>query len=101
MDFIGSPIYYFLCGAAFAALVIWLILLQKKPEKKTPPPPPPPRPQPTKPRYAAGSDMDRINRNARAVDLKEKQPWDPSTLVGFLVGASIFFFLVFVVPKII
>lgn len=99
MDFIGSPIYYFICGAAFAALVIWLILLQKKPEKKTPPPPPPSRPRPSKPRYAAGSDMDRISRNARTIDFKEKTPWDPSTLIGFLVGASIFFFLVFVVPN--
>ena len=101
MDFIGSPLYYFLCGAAFASLVISLILLQKKPQQKAPPPPPPPRPQPTKPRYAAGSDMDRINRNARAVNLKEKRPWDPSTLVGFLIGASIFFFLVFVLPELI
>ncbi len=101
MDFIGSPLYYFLCGAAFASLVISLILLQKKPQKKAPPPPPPPGPQPTKPRYAAGSDMDRINRNARAVDLKEKQPWDPSTLVGFLVGALIFIFFVFVLPELI
>lgn len=99
MDFIGSPIYYFICGAAFATLVIWLILLQKKPEKKTPPPPPPSRPRPSKPRYAAGSDMDRINRNAHTIDFKEKAPWDPSTLIGFLVGASIFFFLVFVVPN--
>lgn len=99
MDFIGSPIYYFVCGAAFATLVIWLILLQKKPEKKTPPPPPPSRPRPSKPRYAAGSDMDRINRNAHTIDFKEKAPWDPSTLIGFLVGASIFFFLVFVAPN--
>lgn len=99
MSFIGSSLYYFLCGAAFASLVIWLILLQKKPEKKTPPPPP--KPQPTKPRYAAGSDMDRINRNARTVDFKEKTSWDPSTLIGFLAGLSIFLFFTFILPNLI
>lgn len=97
MDFIGSPLYYFLCGAAFSALVIWLILLQKKPKKKTPPPPP--RPTPSKPRYAAGSDMDRINRNARTIDLEHKPPWDPSPLVGIIIGFLIFLVLFFIVPK--
>lgn len=94
MDFIGSPIYYFICGAAFAALVIWLILLQKKPEKKTPPPPPPSRPRPSKPRYAAGSDMDKINRNARMIDLEQESSRTPYRLIGIII--IIIFVLLFI-----
>lgn len=55
--------------------------------------------QPTKPRYAAGGDMDRINRNARVIDLEDKPPRDPSPLIGALVGFFIFVILVFVVPN--
>lgn len=99
MSFIGSPLYYILCGAALASLIIWLILLQKKPEKKTPPPPQPSKPKPTKPRYAAGSDIDKINRNARTVDFQNKPPKDSSMLIAFTAGALIFFILVFVIPN--
>lgn len=60
-----------------------------------------PESEPSKPRYAAGSDMDKINRNARIIDLDEKPPNDPSILFAAIIGFIIFVILVFIVPEMI
>ena len=50
-------------------------------------------PKPNKPRYAAGSDMDKINRNARMVDLEQESSRNPYRLIGIVI--IIIFILLF------
>lgn len=95
MGFIGSTGYYVLCVLALVILVSVLVILQAKPK---------PHPkntetnnqQPTSehiPKYAAGDDMDQINRKAYALWSEKKPPLIPIPLAIFVV-----FLLVFIAP---
>lgn len=39
----------------------------------------------SKPRYAAGSDIDRINRNASMIDLEQESSRNPYRLIGIII----------------
>ncbi len=97
MSFIGSDIYYSICTIALVLLLILLMELLDK-NKRTPKKAPPPRyqePKPTarQPRYAAGDDMDRINRNAYCVEFEDKHSNAPAiigiTIIGLLLLATL------------
>lgn len=93
MSFIGSPLYYFLCVAALAILVLLLIGCQIKTRRspgKTPPPSPRPEPTARKPRYAAGDNMDRINRNAHVVNFEKRRSDAPAIIGSTIIGLLIF-----------
>lgn len=89
MGFIGSTGYYVLCVIALVILVSVLIILQTKPK---------PHPKNTKtnyqpppsehiPKYAAGDDMDQINRKAYALwsEKKSSAKEIPIIILGTLV----------------
>lgn len=93
MDFIGSDAYYTICATALAVLVVLLIGCQvktRRPPRKTPPPPPGPEPTAQKPRYAAGDNMDRINRNAHTVVFGKKHSDAPAIIGSAIIGLLIF-----------
>ena len=48
---------------------------------------------PNKPQYAAGSDIDKVNRNAHMVDLEQESSQTPYRLIGIVI--IIIFFLLF------
>ncbi len=92
MSFIGSPLYYYICAAALAILVLLLIGCQvktKRSPRKAPPPPPRPEQATQRPRYAAGDDMDRINRNAYTVDFEKKHSDAPAIIGSAIIGLLI------------
>lgn len=93
MGFIGSTGYYVLCVIALVILVSVLIILQTKPK---------PHPKNTKtnyqpppsehiPKYAAGDDMDQINRKAYALwsEKKSSAKEIPIIILGILVLCGI------------
>lgn len=93
MGFIGSTGYYVLCVIALVLLVSVLIILQTKPK---------PHPKNTKtnyqpppsehiPKYAAGDDMDQINRKAYALwsEKKSSAKEIPIIILGTLVLCGI------------
>lgn len=100
MGFIRSPIYYFLCAVALGILVILLIRCQikaKRPSQKVSPTPP--KPVTTqKPRYAAGDDMDRINRNAYTVKFNHKHSKAPA-ITGISLFCLIIILTIFQLPN--
>lgn len=53
-----------------------------------------PESEPNKPRYAAGSDIDKINRNAHTVDLEQEPSRTPYRLIGIVI--IIIFVLLFI-----
>lgn len=53
-----------------------------------------PESEPSKPRYAAGSAMDKINRNARMIDLEQESSRTPYRLIGIII--IIIFVLLFI-----
>lgn len=53
-----------------------------------------PEAEPNKPRYAAGSDIDKINRSARMIDLEQESSQNPYRLIGIVI--IIIFFLLFI-----
>lgn len=92
MGFIGSTSYYVLCIVALVILVSALVILQTKPK---------PHPKNTKtdyqqppsehiPKYAAGDDMDQINRKAYALWSEKKPPLIPIPLAILLIFVVIF-----------
>ncbi len=92
MDFIGSNTYYILCGIALVILILALITLHKakrRPQKSEAESQPPAGTH--VPRYAAGDEMDRINRRAQYVQFQKTQPIIPIltalTLVVILIVA--------------
>jgi len=94
MGFIGSTEYYVLCIAALVFLIILLIALQVKPKQK--PRKTEPRHQQADadyiPKYAAGDDMDQINRNAYALWSEKKFHYKelPIIFIGILVLIGVF-----------
>lgn len=95
MGFIGSTSYYVLCIVALVILVSALIILQTKPkhhQKNTETSCQPP-PSEHIPKYAAGDDMDQINRKAYALWSEKKPPLIPIPLAIVVV-----FVLVFIAP---
>lgn len=89
MDFIGSNAYYILCGIALIILILALIALHSanhRTHKSTS------QPQPSTeshtPKYAAGDEMDRINRSAYIYTGKKKHP-AISILLGILILLAI------------
>jgi len=89
-----------IAGAALALAVVLSIgnrVKARKAARKVPPPPPRDQ-EPTahKPRYAAGDDMDRINRNAYTVEIENKRSDAPTIIIAIIFGL-----LLVVGPKII
>lgn len=79
-----------IAGAALALAVVLSIgnkVKAKKAARKAPPPPPHDQ-EPTahKPRYAAGDDMDRINRKAYTVEIENKRSDAPSIIIAIIIG---------------
>lgn len=94
MDFIGSTSYYVLCIIALVILVSALIILQVKPKSKA-------RSKNTMtsyqqstsehiPKYAAGDDMDQINKQTYALWSEKKAPLIPIPFVAVILFAVIF-----------
>ncbi len=97
MGFIGSYLYYGICAVGLVILVIALMEhldKDKRPPKNTPPPPYQ-EPVSQRPRYAAGDDMDRINRNARSVEFGGRRSGAP-TIIGIIIVGLL---LLTMVPK--
>lgn len=95
MGFIGSTGYYVLCIVALVILVSALVILQTKP-KSHPKNTKTDNQQPTSehiPKYAAGDDMDQINRKAYALWSEKKPPLIPIPLAIFII-----FLLIFIAP---
>lgn len=97
MDFIGSTGYYVLCIVALVILVSILIILQVKPSTKSQPKDTTTNHQQTSsehiPKYAAGDEMDQINRKAYALWSEKKPPLIPIPLAIVVV-----FVLIFIAP---
>lgn len=92
MGFIGSTGYYVLCIVALVILVSILVILQAKPKHHTKSAETNHRQQLSEhiPKYAAGDDMDQINRKAYALWSEKKPPLIPIPLVVLLISAVIF-----------
>lgn len=92
MEFIGSTSYYALCIIGIIILIALLISLQKKP-KSTLKLQADCQQSSTKhiPKYAAGDDMDQINRNAYALWSKKKTSWKeiPVIVIGIILLLAI------------
>lgn len=97
MGFIGSTGYYVLCIVALIILVSALVILQVKPKSTPLPKNKATNNQPPAnehiPKYAAGDDMDQINRKAYALWSEKKPSLIPIPLAIFVV-----FVLVFIAP---
>jgi len=92
MGFIGSTAYYVLCASILVSLIILLIALQIKPKQK--PRKTEPRHQQASadyiPKYAAGDDMDRINRKASTLGTEKKPSLIPIPLAIIIIFAVLF-----------
>jgi len=82
-----------IAGAALALAIVLSIgnkVKARKAARKTPSPPP--RDEESvahKPRYAAGGDMDRINRSAYMVELENKRSDAPAIIGSIIIGLLI------------
>ncbi len=87
MNFIGSGAYYILCAIALAVLIFLLIRSYKRgntPKRSSSPPPEGKH----IPKYAAGGEMDRINRNSYIAP-PEKRSNIAALLIILLIVAAI------------
>lgn len=92
MGFIGSTGYYVLCIVALIILVSALVILQAKPKHHTKSTETNHQQHPSEhiPKYAAGGDMDQINRKAYALWSEKKPPLIPIPLAILLIFVVIF-----------
>ncbi len=89
MDFIGSTAYYILCGIGLIILIVVLVTIQRrKSESQTQAPEITPKTAPSPenhiPKYAAGDEMDRINRNAYYQPPKKRANFIPGLILLIL-----------------
>lgn len=90
MDFIGSNTYYILCGIALIILIVALVTIhRRKSESQAQIPEITPPTENHIPKYAAGDEMDRINRSAYYQPQKKRSNFIPGVILLILAVVTL------------